>query len=67
MSLFSLILYSIRFNTNNKRYLLKIGDRKEFQIRKKVKFSQFCSFKRALGKINVFKNCSSSIGGWRFS
>ena len=24
MSLVSLILYSIRFNTNNKRYLLKI-------------------------------------------
>ena len=37
MSLFSLILYLIRFNTNNKRHFLNNGDRKEFQIRKKAK------------------------------
>ena len=43
-SLFSLILYLIRFSTKNKRYFLQNGDRKEFQIRKKVKFSQFYNF-----------------------
>ena len=32
--LFSLILYLIRFNTNNKRHFLNNGDRKEFQIKK---------------------------------
>ena len=43
-SLFSLILYLISFNTKNKRYFLQNGDRKEFQIREKVKFSQFYNF-----------------------
>ena len=32
-----------------------------------LKFAQFCNFLRALGKINVFRNCSSDILGWRFS
>ena len=37
MSLFSLILYLIRFNTNNECYFLNNGDRKQFSIRKKAK------------------------------
>ena len=31
-----------------------------------LKFTPFCNMK-ALGKINVFKNCSSGIWSWRFS
>ena len=55
MSLFSLILYLVRFNTNNNHNFLNNGDRKKFQI-KKIKFTQFCNLK-ALGKISVSKNC----------
>ena len=33
----------------------------------KLKFTQFCNFWRALGKISVFKNFSLGIWGWRFS
>ena len=39
---------------------------KNFKEEKKVKFSQFCNFKRAIGKISVFKNCSSGIRGRNF-
>ena len=36
-------------------------------MRKMLKFTQFYNFWRALGKISVFKNCSSGIWGWKFS
>ena len=44
MSLFSLILYLIRFNTNSKRHFLNNGDRKDFQIKKK-NLLNFVTFK----------------------
>ena len=28
-----------------------------------LKFTQFCKFQRALGKISAFNNCSSGISG----
>ena len=31
-----------------------------------LKFTQYWNFQRALGKINVFKNCISGIWGWSF-
>ena len=37
ISLFSLFLYLIRFNTNKKGHFLNNGDRKEFQITKEAK------------------------------
>ena len=43
-SLFCLILCLTRFNTNSKSHFLKNGDRKPFEIRKKLKFTQFCNF-----------------------
>ena len=36
-------------------------------MRKMLKYTQFCHFKRALGKISAFKNCKVGILGWRFS
>ena len=45
ISLFCLILYLIRFKTNNKRHFLNDGDRKRILNKKeKLKFIQFCNF-----------------------
>ena len=61
ISLFSLILYLIRFNTNNERYFLNNGDRKEFEI-KKQKFTQSGKFQRAVGKLSIFKIEAQAFG-----
>ena len=34
---------------------------KIFKLEKNLKFTQFCNFKGAIGKISVFKKCSSDI------
>ena len=34
---------------------------KNFKLERKLNFTQFCNFYRALGKISVFKNRSSNI------
>ena len=56
----------IGFNTSNKRYFLKNGDRKEFYMRKKAKIYSILKLLKNSKKISVFKNCSSGIWGWGF-
>ena len=70
ISWFSLILYFIRFNTNNKCHFVNNGEKKK--LIGKI-FTQFWNFWRALVKISIFSNFSLGIWAgdflnifWRF-
>ena len=63
-SLFSLILYLIMFNTNNKSHFFNDGDR--ILNFKSYNLLNFVTF-RALGKISFLKTCSSYISGFKIS
>ena len=55
ISLFSLILYLIRFNTNNKRHYFNYGDRKEFQMKKSHNLLKIVTFKELKEKSAYLK------------
>ena len=55
IALFSLILYLIRFNSNNKRHYLNYGDRKEFQIKKSHNLLNIVTFKELNEKSEYLK------------
>ena len=56
ISLFSLILYLIRFNPNNRHDFLKNGDTKAFEIRKKPKIYSFLKIAAEASEAGDFLN-----------